>query len=41
MKEQMNFTNEMMQFSEIDNANSLVGLKVNTSTPIYERIKKA
>jgi methionyl-tRNA synthetase len=40
MKEQMNFSDEMMQFSDIDNVNSLIGLNVNTSTPIYERIKK-
>jgi methionyl-tRNA synthetase len=39
--QQMNFTNEMLKFADINNTNFLVGLKVNTSTPIYERIKKS
>jgi methionyl-tRNA synthetase len=36
---QMNFTSEMLDFNKIDDVSVISGLKVNVSTPIYERIK--
>jgi methionyl-tRNA synthetase len=36
---QMNFTNEMLEYKNIDDTDIVNNLKVNKNTPIYDRIK--